>query len=127
MGDCLMREVIRVRQRSSEASELISVHQRPITAMAKHHGHVGERARELRRRRAASCVGLCEGRSAHGEQPAVMLEDGAVTDLLHRGDLYVQEGLAHRLQRLDVRLLAPEQVRLEQSRELTNLWADAPW
>jgi hypothetical protein len=56
-----------------------------------------------------------------------MLEDGAVTDLLHRGDLYVQESLAHRLQRLDVRLLAPEQVRLEQSRELTNLWADAPW
>lgn len=95
--------------------------------MAKHHGHVGERARKLRRRRAASCVGLCESRSAHGEQPAVMLEDGAIADLLHRGDLYVQESLAHRLQRLDVRLLAPEQVRLEQSRELTNLWADAPW
>ena len=50
-----------------------------------------------------------------------MLEDGAVANLLHRCDLDVKERLLHGMDRLDVCLLAAQQVRLEQPRQLLDL------
>ena len=44
-----------------------------------------------------------------------------VTDLLHGGDLDVEQRLPHRLQLLDICLLAAEQVRPQQPRQLAHL------
>eukprot|EP00964_Phaeocystis_antarctica_P112983 scaffold77080_cov34-Phaeocystis_antarctica.AAC.1 len=56
------------------------------------------------------------------QQPAVLLEEGAVARLLKVGDVHADEGLAHRRQaQVDVPLGPPQQVRPQQRREPAHL------